>query len=162
MGAGRRRVLGSSPRPLRPGRPSPSAAGAVGLPGGGDPVLLLYRPAAVGLLDARLGHVYPAKPVGLADIHRWSTCSRMTAILPRSAHPGTETPWVLLSRAKVLHPLSAMDFGEHSSCAAWGLTKNTRTSTFPPLLPEGATIRATPEAQLSGAIAQGGVECEFG
>jgi len=114
-------VLGTSTRPLRPGRPRPSAAGTVCLPGGGDPVLLLYRPAAVGLLDARLGYVYPTKPVGLADIYRWSTCCLMTAILSRSAHPGTETPRAILSRAKVLHPLSAMDFGERSSSAAWGV-----------------------------------------
>ena len=72
-GRGPRRVLGTSPRPLRPGRPRPSAAGAVGLPGGGDPVLLAYRPAAVGLLHARLGHVYPTKPVG----QRYPNCQHV-------------------------------------------------------------------------------------
>jgi hypothetical protein len=84
--------LGTSFRSFRLRRPRPSATGAVGLPGGGDPILLVYRPAAVGLLHARLGHVYPTKSVGLADIHVWSPFSPMTAILSCLARLGTEMP----------------------------------------------------------------------
>src|SRR5919112_2513981 len=49
--------------------PGPGAAGAVGLFGGGDPVLVVDRPAAVGLSELWLGHVHPADPIRLADIH---------------------------------------------------------------------------------------------
>ena len=63
--------LGPSPRFLRPGRPRSSAAGAVGLLGRGDPILLVNRPAAVRLPHLGLGHVNPADPVGLPDIHLW-------------------------------------------------------------------------------------------
>src|SRR5215208_191426 len=84
-----RHRLGTSPWPLRHAwRPSPSAAGAVGLSGGGDPILLVHRPAAVCLLHTRLGHVHPTKPVGLAYIHLWSTSCLMIAILPRLSRPG--------------------------------------------------------------------------
>jgi hypothetical protein len=84
-----RHRLGASPWPLRHGGcPSPSATGAVGLPGGGDPILFVHRPAAVCLLHTRLGHVHPTKPVGLAYIHLWSTSCLMIAILPRLSRPG--------------------------------------------------------------------------
>ncbi len=86
------RSLRARPRPLRPWRSHPSAAGAVSLPGGGEPILLVYRPAAVGLPHARLGHVYPTDPVGLADVHLWFTFSLMIAILPCLARLGTEMP----------------------------------------------------------------------
>jgi hypothetical protein len=107
--------LGSSPWSLRHGgRPRPSAAGAVGLPGGGDPILLVYRPAAECLLHARLGHVHPTKPVGLADIHPWPTFSLiMIAILPRLARADTEMPRQSLTRRMIVHSPSAMDFREH-------------------------------------------------
>jgi hypothetical protein len=75
--------LGTSPRSLRlGGRSRPSAAGAVGLPGGGEPILLVHRPPAVGLLHPRLGYVYPTKPVGLADIH---LCRYLFVVL--ASHP---------------------------------------------------------------------------
>ena len=51
--------------------PRPSAAGAVAFPRGGDPVVLIYRPAAVGLLHLGLGYMHPTEPVSLADIHLW-------------------------------------------------------------------------------------------
>jgi hypothetical protein len=111
--------LGSSPWPLRHGgRPSPSATGAVGLPGGGDPILLVYRPAAICLLHARLGDVHPTKPIGLADIHPWfhpwPTFSLiMIAILPRLARADTEMPRQSLTRRMIVHSPSAMDFREH-------------------------------------------------
>jgi hypothetical protein len=91
--------LGTSPWSLRPGgRSSPSTTGAVGLPGGGDPILLVYWPAAVRLLHAWLGHVHPTKPVGLADIHPCSTFCLMIAILPRLARARTEMPRASLTR----------------------------------------------------------------
>jgi len=106
--------LGTSPWPLRHGGcSSPSATGAVGLPGGGDPILLVYRPAAVRLLHAWLGHVHPTKPVGLADIHSWSTFCLMIAILPRFARAGTEMPRESLTRRMIVHSPSAMDFREY-------------------------------------------------
>ncbi len=86
------RSLRARPRPLRPWRSHPSAAGAVSLPGGDEPILLVYRPAAVGLPHARLGHVYPTEPVGLADVHLWFTFSLMIAILPCLSSLGTEMP----------------------------------------------------------------------
>jgi hypothetical protein len=93
-----RYLLGTSPWPFRHGwRPCPSATGAVGLPGGGDPILLVYRPAAVRLLHARLGHVHPTKSVGLADIHPLSTFCLMIAILPCLDRPGTEIRRALLT-----------------------------------------------------------------
>jgi hypothetical protein len=60
-------------RTRRLGCPRPSAAGAVGLLGGGDPILLVNRPAAVRFPHLGLGHVNPADPVGLPDIHLWYT-----------------------------------------------------------------------------------------
>ena len=71
-------------------RTRPGATGAVGLPGGRHPILLVHRPAAVGLLHPGLGYVYPTKPVGLADIHLGSTSCLMMAILPRLVRPDTE------------------------------------------------------------------------
>src|ERR671916_454182 len=49
--------------------PGPGATGAVGLLGGGDPVLIVDGPAAVRLPELWLGHVYPADPVRLANVH---------------------------------------------------------------------------------------------
>src|SRR5215204_352979 len=85
--------LGSS-EPLWPRRPRPSAAAAVSLPRSSDPILLVYRPAAVGLLHPGLGHMYPSKPVGLADVHAWQKVCLMIAILPCSASFSTDMPQV--------------------------------------------------------------------
>ncbi len=49
--------------------PGPGATGAVGLLGGGDPILIVDGPATVRLPQLWLGHVYPAYPVRLAYIH---------------------------------------------------------------------------------------------
>ena len=56
-----------------------------------------FSAAAVGLLHARLGHVYPTEPVSLADIHLSSPFCLMIAILPGLARLGTVTPQVFLS-----------------------------------------------------------------
>jgi len=40
--------------------------------------------------------VYPAEPVGLADIHLLATLRFMSTILPRLARPGTKMPRALL------------------------------------------------------------------
>ena len=49
--------------------PGPGATSAVGLLEGGDPVLVVDRPAAVRLPQLWLGHVHPADPVRLAKVH---------------------------------------------------------------------------------------------
>jgi hypothetical protein len=76
--------LGTSPRSLRlGGRSRPSAAGAVGLPGGGDPILLnppAWRSRSPSSL-AWLRIPYQA-PVGLADIH---LCRYLFVVL--ASHP---------------------------------------------------------------------------
>jgi hypothetical protein len=55
--------------PLRHRCSLTGATGAVGLFGGGDPILVVYRPAAVRLPHPRHGNVYPADPVRLANVH---------------------------------------------------------------------------------------------
>jgi hypothetical protein len=72
--------LGTSPRFLRPGRPRPSAAGAVSLLGGCDPILLVHRPPTISLPHLGLGHVHSADPVGLADIQFWQTFKIMAPV----------------------------------------------------------------------------------
>jgi hypothetical protein len=81
--------LASQFRVLRSGCSCPGAAGAVGLFGGGDPILLAYRPAAVRLLHLGLGHVDPADPVGLADVHPRPPSLCSTPALARSGVTGS-------------------------------------------------------------------------
>ena len=93
--------LVSSPRPLRPGRTCSSATGAVSLFGGGNPVLLIHRPAAVSLPHLRLGYMYPANPVGLADIQLWQTFWTMAPSYPLWAR-----------RSKLHRGSTSLDFRE--------------------------------------------------
>lgn len=86
----------SAPPVLWSRRARPGAARAVGFSGGSDPIILVYRPAAVRLPHLGFGHVYPAEPVGLADVHarplarppgsrastlRFSTTSRLLVLV---------------------------------------------------------------------------------
>ena len=93
----------SASRLLWPGRSRPGAAGAVGLFGGGDPILLIHRSAAVRLLHLGLGHVDPADPVGLADVHPRLPAVCSARVLARSGVTGssgsrTSTPPCLCTR----------------------------------------------------------------
>ena len=93
----------SASRLLWPGRSRPGAAGAVGFFGGGDPILLIHRPAAVRLLHLGLGHVNPADPVGLADVHPRLPAVCSARVLARSGVTGssgsrTSTPPCLCTR----------------------------------------------------------------
>ena len=72
--SGTARALTGHPGRLLPSglarrRARPGATRAVGLPGCGDPLFLVYRPAAVRQLHLGLGNVNPADPVSLANIH---------------------------------------------------------------------------------------------
>src|SRR5215212_4312280 len=54
---------------LRDRCPRTGAAGAVSFLAGGDPILVVYRPATVRLPHPRHGNVNPADPVRLANVH---------------------------------------------------------------------------------------------
>ena len=83
--------LGTSPWPLRHGGcSSPSATGAVGLPGGGNPILLVYRPAAVRLTVRKVVR---------------ATLQRMENLAVYGARNGRRTAFSTVRRAMLwVHP----------------------------------------------------------
>ena|SRR5215210_6309588 len=105
---------------LRPGawfwfrRPRAGATCAVGLLCGGDPVLIVYRPAAVRLPHSRHGHVYPADPVRLTNVHI-SPSRRLSpeSTLPPTGAGGSSVAGQLVGRASSSVSGATEKVGEH-------------------------------------------------